>query len=102
MIGKLEELTLLAALQAGENAVASRIYEHLAAAAGPDGVASFGAIYTTLTRMAAKGWLTQSRFPDAAGKNRLAFTVSSGGRSELRHSLGTARRLGGFAIAGAN
>jgi hypothetical protein len=101
MIGKLEELTLLATLRAGENAVASRIYDHLTTEVGKGEIAAFGAIYTTLTRMAAKGLLIQTRFEDDAGKNRLGFTVSPSGRSELNKTMTSIRNLGGFALAGA-
>lgn len=101
MIGKLEELTLLSTLRAGENAMASRIYDELVTCVGKDEIASFGAVYTTLTRMAGKGFLIQTRFKDNNGKNRFAFTVSPSGRSALNQSMSSIHRLGGFAIAGA-
>lgn len=100
MIGKLEELTLLAALGAGEGSVPSKIYEHLTSGLGDGKAASFGAVYTTLTRMAAKGLLIQTRFTDDNGKSRFAFTVSPDGRSELNHSMASIQRMGGFALAG--
>ncbi len=100
MLGKLEEEVLLAALQAGPDALPSEIYTRLEGAAGQRKIASFGAVYTTLGRMAVKKLLTESVKTDPAGRARRAFTVSALGRTALTDSMNRLRSLGGFALAG--
>ncbi|RVT93447.1 PadR family transcriptional regulator [Sphingomonas crocodyli] len=101
MLGKLEEDVLLASLQAGEAALPSEIYARMVDAPGGDRVPQFGAVYTTLTRMAAKKLLSESQKNDAAGRSRRAFTVSAAGRLAIRQSMTRVQALGGFAWAGA-
>jgi DNA-binding PadR family transcriptional regulator len=101
MLGKLEEEVLLAALQAGEQALPSEIYARIEAAALPHRkVAAFGAIYTTLGRMATKGLLNESSKTDGASRVRRSFTVSALGQRALSDSMNRIQRLGGFALAG--
>jgi DNA-binding PadR family transcriptional regulator len=100
MLGKLEEEVLLAALQAGDKALPSEIYARLEAAAGSRKPAAFGAVYTTLGRMAVKKLLDETSRPDTANRTRRAFTVSALGQRALRESMNRLQSLGGFALAG--
>jgi len=102
MLGKLEEEVLLAALQAGDGALPSEIYARMEAASAPARkVVAFGAVYTTLGRMAAKGLLTEKNRADGANRIRRTFTVSALGSRALAESMNRIRALGGFALAGA-
>lgn len=100
MLGKLEEEVLLAALQAGENAMPSEIYARLEAAEGARKRPAFGAVYTTLGRMTVKGLLVEKPRQDDVGRTRRAFTVSGQGRLALTASMNRIQSLGGFALAG--
>ncbi len=101
MIGKLEELVLLATLKTGSQALPSQVFEQVVAGVVDGGrEASFGAIYTTLTRMASKGLITESKVTDSSGRQRRAFTVNAAGRNALSQSVSSIRNLGGFALAG--
>ena len=101
MIGKFEEIVLLATLKAGANAVPSTIYEHIVATT-PDGqrAPAFGAVYTTLNRMAEKKMLILGAMVDEKGRDRRTFTVSASGKSELRAGVQQTFSLGGLAWAG--
>lgn len=101
MLGKLEEEVLLASLQAGAAALPSEIYARMLDASGGKKAPQFGAVYTTLTRMAAKKLLKESSKTDASGRTRRAFTVSAAGRLAVTNSMSRVRALGGFALAGA-
>jgi len=100
MLGKLEEEVLLATLQAGQNSLPSEIYIRFGAAASGRKALAFGAVYTTLTRMVAKGLLTEDSRVDDSGRQRRTFTVNAAGRSALHNSIDRLRNLGAFALAG--
>jgi DNA-binding PadR family transcriptional regulator len=101
MLGKLEEEVLLAALLAGKEALPSEIYARLEGVGeGLRKLPAFGAVYTTLGRMAAKKLLIETAKPDAASRQRRAFTVSALGQRALRESMNRLQQLGGFALAG--
>ena len=100
MLGKLEEWVLLASIQAGENAMPSAIYARMESADGSDRPPSFGAVYTTLSRMVAKGLLIEDCKSDDAGKKRRVFTISGQGRQMLTGSMKRIQSLGGFRLAG--
>jgi len=93
MIGKLEELTLLACIRAGENALPSAIYARVLAGQRS---AAFGAIYTTLDRLAKKEFLSESTVVDASGRERRAFTISGKGRLALSEALRASAAVGQF------
>jgi DNA-binding PadR family transcriptional regulator len=100
MLGKLEEEVLLAALQAGQDALPSEIYSCIEVAAASRKTPAFGAVYTTLGRMTAKGLLNEKSKIDASNRTRRAFTVSALGRRALSESMNRIQALGGFALAG--
>lgn len=93
MIGKNEELVLLAALDAGERAPAAKIYGALERALGSK-VTPFGAIYTTLDRMASKGWLDVDLIADPKRRPRKHFSVTAEGRFALEAGLRASASLG--------
>ncbi|CAD7336024.1 hypothetical protein FIM10_03970 [Sphingomonadales bacterium 56] len=99
MIGKFEESVLLAVMQAGEQALPSEIHARLEGVSGGKPPA-FGAVYTTLGRMAAKGLVEEATKLDEAQRKRRCFTISGAGRRALTESMQQIRALGGFALAG--
>lgn len=106
MIGKFEELCLLALVRAGPGSTPAHIYEVLCDQAEQE--FKFGAVYTTLDRMEAKGWVkVENRTPIAGGKKRRHFTISGEGQDALNSSLQGTRKLAnglgipGFALGGA-
>lgn len=95
MIGKLEETILLAVLRAGPNAVPSAVHDVMVDARAPSAPEpAFGAVYTTLNRMAAKKMLTVGSTVDSKGRERRTFTITASGRAALDESLHTIRVLG--------
>jgi hypothetical protein len=97
VIGKLEELTLLACLRAGAEALPSSIYERVLTGQKS---AAFGAVYTTLTRLRDKKFLEEGAKVDGAGRERRTFTITGSGRSALAEALNAAATVGGFPTLG--
>ena len=98
MVGKLEELVLAAAIRAGENALASEIFERLVIGK-PD--AAFGAVYTTLTRLTTKGYVEERKKTDEAGRDRRTFSVTGIGRLALIESYNATASIAGQPAWGA-
>ncbi len=102
MIGKMEEVVLLATIRAGEKAVPSVIYEQIIASTPPgEKEPAFGAVYTTITRMAGKGMLSQTKTTDERGRERKCFTVTAAGSRSLQAGLSQTASLGGYSLQGA-
>jgi len=99
MIGKLEELTLLACLRAGREALASEIYVRVAEGQTK---AAFGAVYTTLTRLKDKKFVSETSIADNAGRSRRAFSITGQGKSALAEALEASAKIGGWAAEGLN
>ena len=97
MIGKFEELTLMACLRVGQNGVPSDIYSRLLE--GQHEVA-FGAIYTTLNRLADKRLLDRGTLIDDAGRRRKTFTINGAGRAALSEAVNATAKIGGFSVPG--
>ena len=97
VIGKLEELTLLATIRAGEAALPSAIYDRMVEAVSGGQLAGFGAVYTTLDRMAKKGLLKEGKTQDEQGRSRRTFTITGAGDAALRGNLAPTCLLGGMA-----
>lgn len=88
MMGEFELLVLLAVLRAGDDAYGSRILEELHERSGRP--VARGAVYVTLDRLEAKGFLTSrtgTGTPARGGRPRRYYTVRASGLSSLRHSL---------------
>ena len=82
-----EQMVLLAILRLGDSAYALAIVRELDGRAGR--AVSRGALYKTLERMEAKGylvWSTEAATPDRGGHPRRLFTVTPAGVSVLRNS----------------
>ena len=97
MIGKFEELVLLACIRTGAEALPSGVFEVMTK--GASGV-SFASLYTTLGRLEKKGFLRETTVVDAQGRNRRAFSVTGAGQSALSEALAATRELGGFSWGG--
>lgn len=83
MLGRFEEPVLLALINAKGELTIAEIYEVLA-----DKVkrVSFGAIYTTLDRMAEKKFITRRKgapLPERGGKARYYYKITNIGRAAL-------------------
>lgn len=95
MIGKTEEIVLLAAIKAGLGCTAADIYKQIAEAYSGRPPA-FGAVFTTLQRMEKKGWVSVEVRDDDKGKERKHFQVQMEGRSALLEGIEVTQSLGGF------
>jgi DNA-binding PadR family transcriptional regulator len=93
-IGEFEQLVLLALVRVGEGAYGVPIHEELAARARR--AVSVAAVYKTLERLEAKGYVsTRVGEPTAerGGRRRKYFKLEPRGRQALRESLATLRRM---------
>jgi DNA-binding PadR family transcriptional regulator len=92
MIGKFEELVLLALIRTGPNSLASDVFEKLEEVANKE--FKFGALYTTLDRMATKKWVSlKEQKPANGGKKRRYFSITAQGQRALSESLSTTNSL---------
>ena len=86
-LGEFEHMVLLAILQAGTNAFVIRILEELDGRAGRR--TDRGALYKTLDRLEAKGyldWTVEPGTPTRGGHRRRVFSVRPEGLEALRTS----------------
>ena len=93
-LGEFEQMVLLAILRLGETAYAVPIRDEIAGRASRD--VARGALYTTLERLEAKGFLASRMSdptPERGGRSRRYFEVTGEGMHSLRHSH-AARRSG--------
>src|SRR5579859_4169924 len=94
MLGEFELLVLLAVLQTDEQAYGSAILDELRTRGGR--AVSRGAVYVTLDRLEAKGYLS-SRLerpgPARGGRPRRYYTVRPAGLKVLRNSLDAFARM---------
>lgn len=94
MLGEFELLVLLAVLQAGEGAYGTRILEELRTRGGRS--VSRGAVYVTLDRLEAKGYLSsraEGATPARGGRPRRYYSVRPAGLKVLRNSLDAFARM---------
>ena len=94
MLGKTEELVLLAAHKAGPKSTASEIYKTMGTAVGK--VPAFGAIFTTLERQKTKGFLTSERDTpreDYGGRSPRLYTITGDGKRALSESMAMTARM---------
>ena len=91
---ELEQMVLLAILRLGPSAYALAIIRELDRSAGR--AVSRGALYKTLERMEAKGylmWSTEEATPDRGGHPRRLFSVTPVGVELLKNSRNALMRL---------
>jgi PadR family transcriptional regulator PadR len=93
-LGELEQLVLLAIARLADDAYGVTVRREIAARARRD--LSFGSVYTTLTRLEAKG-LVGSHLgdptPERGGRRKKHYTVSAAGRRALQRSLHAIRTM---------
>ena len=86
-LGEFEQMVLLAILRLGETAYAVPIRDEIQQRAGRN--VARGALYTTLERLEAKGFLASRMSdptPERGGRSRRYFEVTGEGVQSLRHS----------------
>lgn len=91
MIGKFEELVLLALVRAGPNSNAAKVYSVMDRRI--EKVPQFAALYTALDRLSRKGLITERDSDAAAGRPRRLFTISGEGRRALDEAINASRAL---------
>lgn len=87
LLGTFEQLVLLAALNAGDEAFPPRLIELIEAASGR--APSRGAVYVTLDRLEAKGLIASNAVapgPDRGGRPRRLVSVTDDGLAALREA----------------
>lgn len=93
-LGEFEQLVLLALVRVGDEAYGVPIHEEIASRARRD--VSLAAVYKTLERLEAKGFVsTRVSAPTAerGGRRKKYFRLEARGRQALRESLATLRRM---------
>lgn len=93
-LGELEQLVLLAIARLRDDAYGVTVRREIAARTRRD--LSFGSVYTTLTRLEAKG-LVASRLgqptPERGGRRKKHYVISAAGRRALQRSLHAIRTM---------
>ena len=94
MLGELEQVVLLAALRAGEEAHGVTVLHEIARQTGRE--PTLATVHKTLARLEDKGYVT-SRMgeptPMRGGRRKRHYAVTSAGRQAVRASLAALRRL---------
>jgi DNA-binding PadR family transcriptional regulator len=91
MIGKFEELTLLALMKAGPDAHAAKVYAAMEEKLNT--VPKFAALYTTLDRMAKKKLVKERQSSARGGRPKRLFTITGEGRRALDDAVNASRLL---------
>ncbi len=84
-MGEFEQLVLLAILRQGNDAYGMRIREEIEDRTGRE--VSYGAVYTTLSRLEKKGYVSHhlgDATPERGGRARKYFRVETVGEEALR------------------
>ena len=87
-LGEFEQLVLLALLRLGQNAYGMRIRREIEERANRR--ASLGAVYTTLDRLEAKGFVSSwvgEPTPERGGRAKKFFKIEAPGQAVLRQSV---------------
>ena len=93
MIGKFEELTLLALIKAGPESHAAKVFEVLEGSL--PNTTAFAALYTALDRMVKKGLVSESKDENDKRAKRL-FTITGEGRRALDEAVNATRAINHF------
>ena len=89
-MGEFEQLVMLAILRCGGRAYGMEIREEIESRTGRD--VSYGAVYTALSRLGAKGLVSHElgeTLPERGGRARKYFDVTPAGRRALREVRAT-------------
>jgi DNA-binding PadR family transcriptional regulator len=93
-LGELEQLVLLAVLRLEDDAYGIAIQQEIAAHA--DRYPSLGAVYSTLTRLEQKGYVSGRAgepTPTRGGRRKKLYAVEAAGRRALQGSLSAIKAL---------
>ncbi len=93
-LGELEQLVLLAVLRLRDEAYGIAIQQEIAAHA--ERYPSLGAVYTTLSRLEQKGYVSGragAPTPTRGGRRKKLYTVEAAGQRALRGSLAANQAL---------
>ena len=93
-LGEFEQLVMLAVLRVGDQAYGVPIHEELSSRARRR--VSLAAVYKTLERLEAKGYVSSrvgEPTAERGGRRRKYFSVDAAGRAALRESLAVLRRM---------
>ena len=93
MIGKFEELTLLALIKAGSEAPVAKVYGVMEAT--QEKVAPFAALYTALDRMVKKGMISETK-DESDKRARRLFTITGEGRRALDEAVNATQALNAY------
>lgn len=93
-LGEFEQLVLLALIRLDGDGYGVSVRDEIAKSTGR--ATDFGTVYTTLARLEEKGLVT-SRLgdptPERGGRRKKFFTIATGGRRALAHSLRAIRTM---------
>jgi PadR family transcriptional regulator PadR len=93
-IGSLEHIVLLAIVRLGENAYGMTVRQEIEARTGRD--ISIGAVYATLERLEAKGYVSSEvgePTPERGGRAKRLFRIEADGEAALRASHEAIRKM---------
>ena len=93
-MGEFEQLVLAALLRLGDNAYGMSVRREIKERTGRQ--AAIGAVYATLERLEAKGYISSSEgdpTPERGGRAKRFFRIQADGERALRESQETMRRM---------
>jgi DNA-binding PadR family transcriptional regulator len=93
-LGEFEQIVLLAVARLGDEAYGMRIRAEIEARA--DRKTTIGAVYATLERLAAKGYLREADAPGGSERSGLArrfYRITPGGKAALEHARDLQARM---------
>jgi PadR family transcriptional regulator PadR len=93
-LGEFEQLVLLALVRLGEDAYGVSVQREIADRTRRN--TSFGTVYTTLSRLETKGFVTSvigEPTPERGGRGKKHFRISAPGRRALQRSLTALRTM---------
>lgn len=97
MIGKFEEIALLALVKSGPRSHAAKVFRVIEDT--QEKLPAFAALYTALDRMAAKGLVSETKDSNDKRAKRL-FTISAEGQRALSEALSASRAIEALIPAG--
>jgi DNA-binding PadR family transcriptional regulator len=99
-LGRFEELVLLALMRLGQNAYGVTIRREIEKRTGRN--VSVGAVYTTLERLARKGYVSSrmgDATPERGGRAKRYFQIEAAGERAVHASREAVARMGGLVHA---
>lgn len=96
MIGKFEELALLALVRAGPGSHAAKVYNVLEKT--QKNPPQFAALYTALDRLSKKGMVSETK-DDSDGRGKRLFTITGAGQRALREAVEATRAIENWGLA---